>query len=481
MRHALPALVAAFLTTAAFAEDVADLTAGPAEKVATGFKFTEGPAHHAGGFLLFSDIPNNRIVKLDYATGETSTFADDTEGNNGIVITEGGTIVGCRKTPGVAVYDADGSFQLIASEFEGKPLNSPNDLSLDAAGGVYFTDPVYGKRDQPQPVQGVYYISADGGLSRVIDDVPRPNGVNVSLDGKTLYVADADNSRVLAYDIVAPGKLDNRRVFFAGDPDADGHGPDGMCFDSDGRLYATMAQTVVISPDGERIGVIETPEKPANCTFGGPDNKTLYITARTSLYAVPMKVTGAPAPKTGPQVGAAAGAATYFVQTEAGGTKSVELRELKLEIPEGWRQQQSASRMRMGTWVVPAAEGDTIPVEYVVYTPMGGGPKANIERWIKQFQSDGREAKVTSGEAGDVNYVLADITGTYNMSIGPPMMGKTQPVPDARMLAVVLSAPSGGDYFIKMAGPKKTVDAAAEAFRASFGADASKEAEFEMD
>ena len=491
-RHALmlTALCIPLAVAAAAADDapsVDALLAGPVEAVSGGFRFTEGPAHNPGGFLLFSDIPNNRVHKLDYQSGEISVWCDDSHGNNGIVCTADGRVFGGQKSPaGLAAFSPDGETSLLVSKFEGESLNAVNDLAIDGEGGVYFTDPVYGG-EQTQPVQGVYYFSAGGELSRVIDDIPRPNGVNVSADGSTLYVADANNGRILAYDITSPGSVDNRRTFYEGDPKLDGGGPDGMCLDADGRLYATMKQIVVLSPRGELIGRIAVDEKPANCTFGGPEGKTLYVTARSGLYAVPMKVAGAALPASGPEAmkpqkaAAAALDRTYFVfQKAEANSREVTLQDLTLTIPSDWTE-GSGSRMRLATYIVPAAEGESIEVQYVVFPPMGGSVKANVDRWVNQFKPDGRKASAVKGKSGEMEYVLADITGTYNMSVGPPMMGKTEPVENARMMAAVITVPSGGNYFIKMAGPAETVDAAADAFRKSFGADAAGEEPFALD
>jgi gluconolactonase len=185
--------------------------------------------------------------------------------------------------------------RVLAGEFEGQRFNAPNDLVIDAAGGVYFTDPMFGApQPLPQGVQGVYYRSADGKVSRVVNNAPAPNGVLLSRDEKTLYVLPSMSPEMQAYPVEAPGQLGEMRVFCkVKNPPGRNGGCDGATIDEHGNLYLTTGLGVqVFSPQGEALGVIEVPEQPANCTFGGPDGKTLYVTARTSLYAFPMLVKG---------------------------------------------------------------------------------------------------------------------------------------------------------------------------------------------
>ena len=148
--------------------------------------------------------------------------------------------------------------QVLAGEFEGQPFNQPNDLAIDTSGGLYFTDPNYRGADQPptQPVQGVYYIAAGGEVTRVIDDLPRPNGILVSPDGKKLFVANIELRQIMEYEITQPGRLGPGRVLFTGDADLDGRGPDGMALDSSGRLYTTYKSIVVVAPGGERPDLV---------------------------------------------------------------------------------------------------------------------------------------------------------------------------------------------------------------------------------
>jgi gluconolactonase len=442
------------------AADLSELVAGDVAQVSGEFSFTEGPVWHADGYLLFSDIPNNRVMRLN-ADGELSEWLNPSGGANGLVCDAAGNVYACQgEERCVAVFRTgeNGTGQLqkvLAAEFEGKPFNKPNDLALDTYGGVYFTDPNYRQEELSQPVEGVYYVSADGEVSRVVNNLPRPNGILVTADGKTLYVANINERKIMRYEITGPGEISGGEVLFTGDEEQDGNGPDGMALDAQGNIYATYKSVVVVAPQGELVGRIEVPEKPANCTFGGADGKTLYITARTSLYQAPMQVSGMRA-----------------------GTRTVKAQELVLEVPNVWVQEEPSNRLRLAQFVVPPVEGDAEGGEFVVFPPFGGSDKDNIIRWVNQFDAEGREAKMSQGETDQGKYILVDLTGTYQKPVGPPIQRQTVPAPGYRMLGVIFKAEAGGNYFLKLTGPQKTVAAAAAAFRASFGGNADDETEY---
>ena len=176
---------------------------------------------------------------------------------------------------------------MLADSFEGKKFNSPNDLWIDPHGGVYFSDPRYGNMEGLElPGFYVFYLAPDRKtLTRVIDDMVKPNGVLGTADGKQLYVADAGGGKTYVYAIQPDGSLADKKLFAA-------QGSDGLARDEQGNIYLTGGGITVYSPDGEKIESIAVPEGPANLKFGGPDKKTLFITARTSLYSVPMNVKG---------------------------------------------------------------------------------------------------------------------------------------------------------------------------------------------
>jgi gluconolactonase len=262
------------------------------ERVATGFKFTEGPASD-GQALYFTDIPNERIIRYDYATDQVSVFREDSGKANGLMFNHGSLFVCEGGNRRVTKFTGDEMTILATSYPFGRRLNSPNDLVVDNAGGVYFTDPRYGKRtDMEMTSEAVYYISPAGELSKLIDNLQRPNGIILSPKASTLYVADNAAKRIYAYTITKPGQITNGRVFGSMDPNANG-GPDGMTVDSEGRLYAAGQGAIwVYGPKGDLIAQIPVPEEPSNVTFGGPNNDTLYITARTSLYRLKMNAQG---------------------------------------------------------------------------------------------------------------------------------------------------------------------------------------------
>jgi gluconolactonase len=269
---------------------------GKIVKLHTGFKFTEGPAADREGNVYFSDIPNERIHKVDLK-GALSVFREKSEKSNGLMVNAKGEIVACQMNGQVVAYSPDGKdVRVLADKFDGKRFNAPNDLVLDKAGGIYFTDPSFAAPDPlPQGKTCVYYIAADGKVSRLIDDLKQPNGILLSPDEKTLYVIPTGPAEMMAYPVETPGKIGAGKVFckLQGADGKPGTGGDGGAIDVKGNVYITSNTGVqVFDPAGKYLGVIAFPEQPANVKFGGADMKTLFVTARTSLYTVPMDVAG---------------------------------------------------------------------------------------------------------------------------------------------------------------------------------------------
>jgi gluconolactonase len=277
------------ISQSSWAEGLGDIVASSeAVKVAGGFQFTEGPVSDAEGNLIFSDIPADKAWKWDTRTGKLSLFRENTGGGNGLRIGSDGVLYTCEGgTRRVSATFPDGRTVTVVDSFMGKPLNSPNDLWIDPAGGFYFTDPRYGNMNDLQ--QGgfhVYYkFPSSSRVIRVCGDLVKPNGLIGTPDGSTLYVADLGDNKTYRYDINADGTLGNRTLFAR-------RGSDGMTMDSLGNVYLTSGAVHVYSPDGTYIGAITSEEPPANVTFGGRDGKTLFLTARTSVYAIRMKVSG---------------------------------------------------------------------------------------------------------------------------------------------------------------------------------------------
>lgn len=269
---------------------------GEIKKLHTGFKFTEGPAADRDGNVYFSDIPATTIHKVD-KDGKLTIFTDKSNRSNGLMFNQKGELLACEMAGQIVAHDlAGGKKRVLASMYNGKPFNAPNDLVVDRQGGVYFTDPDFGaKMPAPQDARAVYYISPEGKVARVTGDLPKPNGVILSPDEKTLYVIPTGSEDMLAYPVEGPGKLGKSSVFCKLKQPAkkSNSGGDGLTVDTKGNLYITSALGLqVFSPKGDLLGIIRLPEQPANVTFGGPDNRTLYVTARTSLYTIPMEAQG---------------------------------------------------------------------------------------------------------------------------------------------------------------------------------------------
>jgi len=262
-----------------------------AEQVSTGYRFTEGPAQGPDGAIYFTDIPNKRIHRFDPESNETAVYREDSGRANGLMFDAKGRLVACEGANEggarrVSRTEPDGEITTLANRFQDVPFNSPNDLDIDKQGGIYFTDPRYGNRDDmAMETEAVYYLSPEGELSCVIDDLVRPNGLILSHDEKTLYVADNGGRMLFAYDLDEPGKPTNARRF-SEMGEGLGGACDGMSVDAHERVYATGDEGVyVFNPDGTLDRLIATPERPSNCTIAD-EGRTLYVTARTSLYRV---------------------------------------------------------------------------------------------------------------------------------------------------------------------------------------------------
>ncbi len=465
------------------AADLDDLVAPPArpQKIVGDCKFTEGPAFGPQGFLLFSDIPNNRIMQV-LPDGSSHEFLKPSGQANGLMFDAAGRLYLCQGGDRqIAVMPDLKTKELVvlADRFDGKKLNSPNDLALDAHGGLYFTDPRYGGDEPPeQPVMGVYYIDKAGALTQVISTLQRPNGILVSADGKSLFVAEPNRRQLYRYPVEAPGVLGKGELLFTGDEKIDGGGPDGMALDERGNLYLTYNAVVVITPQGKLLGRIEVPEHPANCKFGGLKNKTLYMTARTSLYALDMQVAGTALQPAGPPgKGPPAAAANGAVKTTP-----VKAGDLTLNIPAGWKPLEVRPGFRAAQFTIPAADGDKTGGELVVYyfgKGGAGGVGPNVKRWIGQFEAAERKVRVLEGKSNLGDYTFVDLTGAYNKPIGPPVEMKSERMPGWRVLVSVVQT-ANGPYFLKFDAPAKTAAANEAAFRAAFGGNAKTEKPAEL-
>jgi gluconolactonase len=274
------------------------------EKLWSEGEFTEGPAEGPDGCVYFSDI-GNRIMKFDPKTGKTTAFRDPGGRSNGLKFDAKGRLIACEgaNTGGgrrISVTEADGTVKTLADGFEGKKFNSPNDLTLDGKGRVYFSDPRYvGTEKRELDHESVYRIDPDGKVTRVTTDTTKPNGLVISPDGKTLYVAESNSDKTKPRELrVYPLKEDGavgegKKLFDFGEE----RGIDGMTVTTEGTIVATAgskgaAGIYFFSPEGKKLGFLPTPEDPSNCCFAGKDRKTLYVTAGKSLYRVNLTLAG---------------------------------------------------------------------------------------------------------------------------------------------------------------------------------------------
>lgn len=282
------------------------------ERIAAGLAFTEGPVWR-GDHLLFSDLPNNRICRWQetLAGVELTTWRhpsggalDDPRhlpqpGSNGLTLDRHGRLIACEHgRRRVSRTEADGAIVTLAERFADRRLNSPNDVVARSDGLIFFTDPPYGLPNQAdgmeQDANAVYRIGSDGQLTRVAADFERPNGLAFSPDEHTLYVADTRRLHLRAFTVTSAGDLIDGRLF-ADFRHSEPGGPDGLKVDRAGNIYSTGATGVwVLTPGGRLLGIIRTPERPANCAFGGPDWRTLFITARECVYRIRLETPGLP-------------------------------------------------------------------------------------------------------------------------------------------------------------------------------------------
>jgi gluconolactonase len=270
-----------------------------AERPATGFGFTEGPLWHPDGFYYFVDIRRSTLHRLTPGRPPEIVRSETGEGN-GTTFDLQGRLVMCEGgNRRVTRMSADGRVEVLADRYEGKRFNRPNDVVCRSDGSLYFTDP--GLRvplaQRELPYAGVYRIAPDGAVT-LVADCEYPNGLAFSLDERILYVANTRWTQYIhALEVDGDGRLVRRRIFADMSSDETDGVPDGMKLDVEGRIYCTgPGGTWVFAPDGRRLELIRTPEVPANLAFGGPDLKTLFLTARTSVYTLRVTTPGQPHP-----------------------------------------------------------------------------------------------------------------------------------------------------------------------------------------
>ncbi|MFC1508327.1 SMP-30/gluconolactonase/LRE family protein [Candidatus Omnitrophota bacterium] len=259
-------------------------TNSPLKKIATGFTWAEGPAVDVNGNLFFTDNRENLLHKHS-PDGTTTVFLKEARKANGLYPDRDGKLLACTGSPKqlVAIDPVNGSVTVLTDSFNGKPLNSPNDLWLDPKGGIYFTDPYWGREKGRDRI--LYLAPNRKNLMLAANDMVKPNGIIGTPDGKQVFVSDWNEKKTYVYTVNPDGTLSGKKLFAP-------EGDDGLALDTKGNVYLSGDEVTVYNKNGEKIDTIEVPETAANLCFGGKDNKTLYITARTSVYSIRTRVTG---------------------------------------------------------------------------------------------------------------------------------------------------------------------------------------------
>jgi gluconolactonase len=270
------------------------------EKICDGFMFTEGPVWAEEGYLLFTDIPANKIYKWS-SDGNVETYMEPTGNANGLMFDMKGNLILCQHSERqIGMENKMGGYNTICGDYEGKKFNSPNDLAISNDGIIYFTDPPYGLEkgaDDPSKelaYQGVFMLKE--GKAYLIDStLTTPNGIALSPDERFLYVTNYNGKtkekQWFRYKVNKDGSVKGRKLFADASKSEEKGGPDGMTVDGDGNLYFTGPGGILVyDPAGTYLGLIRFPETPSNCCFGGPEGQTLFVTARTSVYKITLNV-----------------------------------------------------------------------------------------------------------------------------------------------------------------------------------------------
>jgi gluconolactonase len=283
-------------------ELLAYLAAGPATLVAQDFEslkveraadklqFAEGPSWSREGWLLFCDVPTNRILKFIPGQGP-ELFRENSGGASGTALDAQGRIYVCEsRSRRVTRTDKKGKVDVLVEKIDGKRLNAPNDIVVRNDNHAYFTDPAFGPQLDSRELDyfGIYHISPKGEVETIAKPKGRPNGIALAPNGRTLYVSNSDERRVYAYDLDKNGAPSNERPFISGIAGV----PDGIRTDEKGNLYVAAKAVLIYSPEAKLVREVPLTEKPSNLAFGDADMQSLYVTARTSLYRVRLPVKG---------------------------------------------------------------------------------------------------------------------------------------------------------------------------------------------
>lgn len=264
------------------------------EEISTGHRFTEGPYWHPEGTLYFSDIPADRIYRWTPQSG-SEVWVEPSGNANGIAGDLTDNMVVAQHAGRVSRLSRNGNLEVIVDQYEGKRLNSPNDLTVHSSGTIFFTDPPFGVTEEERQLEisGVFRYTPSGELVLIYDGFDRPNGAVLSPDESLLYVNDSATGNIIVLDVDAAGNATNPRQFATVGPSSSGGAADGMVVDSDGRLYSTgPAGISVFNPDGEHLEDISFPQRVTNMDWGGPENRTLFVTSVDKVYSLQTAVQG---------------------------------------------------------------------------------------------------------------------------------------------------------------------------------------------
>lgn len=270
--------------TMVYGQQIIDEDTEP-EKITEGYEFTEGPLWHASGYLLFSDIPANTVYKWRPGEGAV-VYVKPSGHSNGLTYDLNGNLLLAQHDGLVSRLTKGDKLSVVVDNFDGKRLNSPNDLAVKSDGSIYFTDPPFGVSDEDKElnINGVYRYNENQGLTLLTESFDLPNGIVFSPDESWLYVNDSRHSHIRVFEVQEDGTLANGRVFAKMESDAEGSA-DGMKVDTEGNLYSTGPGGLwIFSPEGEVLHQVQTPERITNLAWGGPDYSTLFLTAPNAVY-----------------------------------------------------------------------------------------------------------------------------------------------------------------------------------------------------
>jgi len=265
------------------------------EAITKGYQFTEGPYWHPDGYLLFSDIPANTIYKWTPGSEQGQPFVKPSGHSNGIAADPQGNLIIAQHDGMVSKINSEQEVVVLASSYEGKRLNSPNDLAVSEQGMIYFTDPPFGVSEENQELtfSGVYMLNPEGTLSLLYDGFSRPNGIELSPDESKLYVNDSESGQILVFDLKEDGSVGSPMDFASVGAGTDSGSADGLTVDQQGRVYCTGPKGVyVFSPEGNQLQIIELPARVTNMGWGGKSNSMLYFTTPSTIYRLNMQAKG---------------------------------------------------------------------------------------------------------------------------------------------------------------------------------------------